>query len=466
MRRPVILALAIGALAAGTWAQAGSAPVRAAITLRDNSRVQGVLLRLTEQQAVFQVGSQERAVPLEQMLPSSLYMLRRQVWDLSKARTHLELGRYCQSEGMTDHARREFDECLRLDKSLGAEVEQARQAAPGKPAPPAAPPDKPATPVQPPEPPKPEPVKSDSPAKPAVPDKPADKPAAQAAPEDEPGLAAPVEEAPKEIVKYQACTPEQAKRCLDQAAEWAKQTEKFCPTVHLVETPHFLIYSAWDRSNDAALTDICERLYQALCQQFDIPVDQNIWVGKCAIYVFWQKDHFTRFCLEVFGRGNPAAAGFCGHDGRGFCFIAMGPARSRNWFFEVLVHEATHAFVSRYLTNRNIPTWVNEGLADYMASTLLTNTYASRKYVSATRQALRGRDPRGVFQGVGLNEFDYGIAQSWVQYLIARDRQAFIQFVRLLKEGAADEQALQQAYKLTHEQLVQQWGQAAARTLR
>lgn len=249
---------------------------------------------------------------------------------------------------------------------------------------------------------------------------------------------------------------------MKQVEDWADKARAFVPSLHTVETPNFFIYSAWDRNNDKPLSETCERMYKAMCQQFDIPPDQNIWVGKCAVFVFWETSHFKRFSTEVCTYGNPDAAGYCGYNSEGMVFIVMGPARTKTWFYEVLVHEATHGFISRYLSNRGIPMWLNEGLADYMAGNLVPGALAGSRPIDATKKAVKEKiDVSRVLKNVELEAFDYGIAQSFVQYLIARDRKAFIKLVTLLKEGRSEEEAMKQAYNLTSEQFLRAWTAAA-----
>ena len=276
---------------------------------------------------------------------------------------------------------------------------------------------------------------------------------------------------PKDVLgrKFMPVTKEEIQANRKLAQDWAdKAKQTVVKSMHLIETDHFLIYSAWSRSNDAALKRICEKLYSALCKQFAIPRRQNIWAGKCPIYVFWEREHYLKFCKDVDGAGkrSPRLLGAAGYSSQrgSFTYVVLNRVRSKQWFYELLVHESTHAFLARYLTNRHVIAWVNEGLAEYMAATLVPRSYASRKYVSATKEAVKNkRSVAHVFKNVTLNAFDYGIAQSFVRYLIHRNRKAFIRFVGLLKQGRSDEQALQEAYGLSREQFLKAWWRAVGR---
>ena len=268
--------------------------------------------------------------------------------------------------------------------------------------------------------------------------------------------------------KFQLATPEEIEAFGKQAAAYAEQTRKtITANLHKLETRPFVIYSAWSRSNDRALAEICEKLYVALCRQFDVPPTANIWAGKCPVFVFWDKEHFRRFTTEVDEVGMTDAAGYQLHRSDGFGYIVLNRVSTRRRFFELLAHEGTHAFIARYLTNLPIPSWVNEGMAEYAAATLVKGSVAARRHVPAARKAVQAnKDISHVFTKPAMSDFDYGICQSLVRYLIARDRKAFVRFFTRMKEGASQAEALQEAYGLTGGQLLAQWRAAVARAIR
>ena len=271
----------------------------------------------------------------------------------------------------------------------------------------------------------------------------------------------------KQPPKCPPATPEQIEACRKKAQGWAAETKKFVKNLHQVETKHFLIYSPWNRSGDRKLARVCEKMYKTMCRQFDIPAKENFWVGKCPIFIFDRDEDFVKFCTDVAKRGNPKAAGWCAYDSTGFVFIAMNRCRNRTRFYEVLVHEASHGFVWRYLAHRSIPSWVSEGLAEYMAATLVPKCYAARNYKTATKEAVRKKkDISGIFKEVRLESFDYGIAQSLVRLLIAKDRKGFVKFVTLLKQGKAEAEALEESFGVTHKGLQKAWWKKVSKAVR
>jgi len=290
-----------------------------------------------------------------------------------------------------------------------------------------------------------------------------------------PAAAAKPTSRPAEPLKYLPVAPKLIKAFAKQAETWAAEAKKFSPSIHRIETPHFVIYSDWKRSNDRALAGICEKMYRAMCSQFGIGPDQNLWAGKCPVYIFWAGKNYRKFTTEVDQRNMDKAAGYCTWNSSGFVYIVMNrvkqkgmsTARAKTRFYEVLVHEATHGFLARYISNRSIPSWLNEGLADYIAATLVPRCSATRKHRDAAKEAVKeGKSIGHVFRQVGLNSFDYGIAQSLVRYLIARNRKGIAKLVTLIKQGATEAEALKQVYKLDHDRLAKAWYKAVSRSLR
>jgi hypothetical protein len=269
------------------------------------------------------------------------------------------------------------------------------------------------------------------------------------------------------VRKFRPATPAQVAANRRLAMAWFEQAKAFAPSLHLVETPHFLIFSAAPVRSDARLGGLAETMYAALARQFAIRPQRGIWAGKCPIYVLASAEQYRRFTDEVDRRKLPDAAGYHSQRSDGFCYIVLNRVGGATSFQALLVHEGTHAFLGRYLTNRPIVAWVNEGLAEMMAARLVPASDAARRYVDATRQAVREkRDVTPIFREVRLKRYDYGLAQSLVRFLIARDRGAFGRFIRRMKEGAREAEALQAAYGLTHDQLRDEWLKAASKAIR
>ncbi|MEM6392600.1 MAG: hypothetical protein AAF797_07500 [Planctomycetota bacterium] len=250
--------------------------------------------------------------------------------------------------------------------------------------------------------------------------------------------------------------------------EAARQIE---PSVHAIETPHFIIYSGWPRSNDPTLRKIYTKLYEQLCDQFNVPVGQHVWAGRLPVYAFWDKQEFVRFCVEVLGipQGMASrAGGFYSRRGD-FDMVVLGPvllpgmrkADARKWFFNLLVHESTHAFLARYYSREDVPSWLNEGMAETIASRMVSQASSDRKLAYARELASQGWVPDAdrFFDEnhIPLEPEYYGAAQAVTRYLIRQDRRKYIELIRAIKAGKTDEEALQETFGMTRNELLAQW---------
>lgn len=265
------------------------------------------------------------------------------------------------------------------------------------------------------------------------------------------------------------------------ALDWGETARRtIVPTMHLVETDHFLIFTAWHRENDGLLANLCERMYTLLSQQFRVARNESVWIGKCPIFIFWEEGHYDRFIAEVDGSLALDAAmahanGY--HATRGqLAYIVINGVSSfgatveqqKAEFCHVLAHEGTHGFLDRYVSRASLPAWLEEGLAEYIAASLVPESRANRQYLSATLSGLR--DPQSVRRLLDKKEHftstEYGIAHSLVRCLVQQDREAMVRLLHLLKNGEKEEDALAKAYRANREQFLQTWARTWQRAHR
>lgn len=282
-----------------------------------------------------------------------------------------------------------------------------------------------------------------------------------------PAKAGPAASRPGDGRKFIPTTPEQIQRNKEMAQELVDKAREFVK-LRVLETDHYVIYTAVGADLDSGMKDAVERMYKALCKQFDVPSDQCIYAGKCPIFVLADKEQITRFSTQVDKMDAPTTEGYQGRRGS-FAYIVLRFPKTAQRFYEVLSHEGTHSFIGRYLTNKPVPTWVDEGLAELTTATFVPGCFADRNHVSAARQAAqRNEDITHVFtkfrEGNAIGaQFDYGVAQSMVRFLVEKDRKGFIKFITLLKEGQSEEDALKEAYHWSIKDLQDNWLTAVRR---
>ena len=389
------------------------------LALMNGNLVEGDFVRADEKEVVIKVNGVDRVVKVEDAHPTDLFDFR--VWVIARdnPRIFIEYGRRLLTGRFADKAMADdwFRKALAVDKSLQTLIDEVRQN----------------------------------------PDRPVDvNPHAKV-----------------EGQKFRQSDPEMEKAVLEVSEGWYRLiTQRVNKTCARVETEHFLIYTTWKKADHKTLGKQLEKLYSTLCGKFDIPKDKNIWTPKMPIYCFWQRTEFERFYVEAYDRASPPAAGLCGHR-LSFTYVILNqmrhPGRSvaqdRQWFYEVLVHETTHAFNNRYLSDIHLPTWFNEGIAEYMAASLVPGCMADGDWRVATRYVRDGLvDVSHNFERFGNSRLDYAVVQSMVRYMLhKKNKTKFIAFYKLLKAGKSQKEALHEAYGWDEAELIDRWMKASRR---
>lgn len=142
------------------------------------------------------------------------------------------------------------------------------------------------------------------------------------------------------------------------------------------KTEHF--YINYTAPNPGNYPKTLEGLYSLFKRVMSIKPGEKVFDGRLEIYLFEKRNEYLKFAAEFEGFNANASGGY-------FTVTKMGWPRvnlpletgnggekanyARNLI--VLFHEGTHAMFSQYLTDTSLPTWLNEGLADYFAFSIL-----------------------------------------------------------------------------------------------
>jgi hypothetical protein len=231
-----------------------------------------------------------------------------------------------------------------------------------------------------------------------------------------------------------------------------------------IQTPHFIIFTDWDPSEFNFLKENCEGAYAAVSKQFDIPVKENVFVGKLPVFMFAKHDDFRKYANTVDNFPVPGSvAGYFTSHGDGTGHMVMWKpdvqkygvqAAKLQWAY-TLTHEFTHAFVSRYRTNRNIPRWLNEGLAEVIAYNQFPITQA---HLNARMRAGERFDFAALFDDNQMPGGDmYPVMQTMVEAMIRDNRKAFLQMFNDIKDGMDPEEAMKKNYNAGYRQWEPAW---------
>jgi len=233
------------------------------------------------------------------------------------------------------------------------------------------------------------------------------------------------------------------------------------PQLQFHETKYFLFYTDLPAAKLAPYIRDLDTMYAKLASAFGAPAGKNIWLGKAVIVMFLRQADMWRFDQEVL-----KAESYAGYQARchastdGHVVISGWIGDDPAFFANVLVHETAHGFLWRHRSTVQIPNWINEGVADWIAAVVVPACKDTQRRQELAVKQLRQTGSAGgdFFTATNIAAWQYGLASSLVEYLLRVDAAAYRQFIDGIKEGATPEESLQAAYGLTFEQMLANYG--------
>ncbi len=234
--------------------------------------------------------------------------------------------------------------------------------------------------------------------------------------------------------------------------------------MRLTETKFFLFFTDIPANQVAPYITNLDAMYSELCKGFGVPLGKNIWLGKCIIVAFLDKGAFHAF--EEKFMDNPNAEGAAGihhssTDGRALiaCFRGNDPT----FFAKVMVHETAHGFIHRLRSNVDIPPWINEGVADWVAAMIVKNSPTVAQRQKAGIELIRQTNTLGegfFMENAHLSSTQYGIASNLTNFMLQIDPGRYRAFILGIKEGYSLEESLARSYGLTPGDLIGNYGRS------
>ena len=248
-------------------------------------------------------------------------------------------------------------------------------------------------------------------------------------------------------------------------------------TLAEVESDHFLIFTDWDPKEYAFLKEQCEGAYRVCAHQFARKPEDNVFVGKLPIFMFAKQSDFMRFARATDKASlPPTVLGYfisdneLGHMamwkpsiGDGGIGAGINLADAERKWGRTLVHEFTHAFIHRYQSDASIPRWLNEGVAEVVAESVLpTNNY----HAYARQAAIQDAPIQQLFDDSNMpSGAYYPVMMTMAELLAKQDGKAFIQMFKDIKDGVEPESVLRNDYHIDYGKLESIW-RTYARALR
>lgn len=232
---------------------------------------------------------------------------------------------------------------------------------------------------------------------------------------------------------------------------------------NLYETRYYLFFTDMPQAQIAGYVTYLDAMYTQLCKAFGVPEGKNIWRGKCVILAFVDKENFYAFEQKYYSHDATGAQGLCHSHGDGKVIMSCYRGDNPTFFGVVLVHETSHGFVHRVKSSARVPSWVNEGIADWIAQAVVTSDteVQHRQQEGITRIRQTGSvGTNFLADDARIEAWQYGLATNMVTFLLKLDGKRYRQFIDSIKEGLPPEESLQQSYGMNYQQFLVRYGQS------
>ncbi len=413
--------------------------VHAADSSGHDEKLSGMVVNYDDTSVTIKTDKADRELKWADLTTTTAFVLRSRLTDKSKGAGWLDLGKFAYSIGATDQAKTSLANAVRLDPTLKSTADAINASATTQPADGELLHGKSAIPST-----------SPSFGSHAIVARPKDKSPA------------------KPTLKYVPSTPEQDMAAIARARSDASEiAQQFNVNFVTIETNHFLLFTDWDIREHEFLKSSLEDAYTLVSNQFEISPKENVFVGKLPVYMFAKFKDFAKFTDTLGFLEGPtpkALQGYYAGDGKGGGSLVMYKpsgddldALEKRWA-HTLVHEFTHAFVARYRSNAHIPRWLNEGVAEVIAA---KNFPSSDTYPYARFMAVENHTAKDLFDDEKMPGGEwYPVMQTLVEFLVSRNRGAFLKMFDAIKAGTNGEDALKQFYGVNYEQFYAAWRDA------
>lgn len=233
---------------------------------------------------------------------------------------------------------------------------------------------------------------------------------------------------------------------------------------HLQETQFFLFFTDLPSAQIPQYVANLDKMYVKLCDAFGVPKGKNIFLGKCIILAFATEDSYLAF--EEKFLNNPNAKGTQGlatgfSDGRAIiaCFRGNSDAATLG---AIMVHETTHCVTHRLRSTVGLPTWLGEGVADWVAHAVVPRSNAVDRQKRSVERVQKSGSLGGKFfdKSSNFEPWQYDVASHLVNFMVQFDPGRFRTFFMNIKEGDSPEEALARSYGLTPAELLTQYGRS------
>ena len=273
-----------------------------------------------------------------------------------------------------------------------------------------------------------------------------------------------ISDAPRAQPWSVATDAERAQALTDMKADadrWLKQVNL---RYSVVEAKYWVLYADLPIGETKDLAQRMDAMYETVAKMFALPVGLNIFHGKAVVIVSATEAHYRALEMAAFNTmPPPGAIGLC-HMVGPKVVVSAYKSQDANRFMATLVHEASHGFMHRYGSPERLPSWADEGYAEYVAAESFPNSTTKDDRKPQGLQWIRSgtNDVLNVLHmnyengsWPGPDAIGYAIGYLTVDYLMQTNHQAFGEWVKDVKGGLSWEEALKKRFGWSITQLAQ-----------
>jgi len=261
---------------------------------------------------------------------------------------------------------------------------------------------------------------------------------------------------------WKESTPEEMQGFVEEEREFLKTVQQQFRRLkmQLYETQYFLFLTDIPPNQVKPYLVQLDQMNEALGKSFGFEKGHNVWRGKAVIVAFMQEDAFHVFERQTLENEDVAGAqGICHSYSNGRVVVGCFRGDSPSFFGVVLVHETAHGYIHRYRSTARIPSWINEGIADWVAGMTVRSSNAVRERQQSAAGRIRlTRTLGGFFDLDHIEAWQYGLASSMIGLLATYDNDQFRRFFNDIKNGYVWQESLMRHYEMTPAQLAAAYG--------
>jgi hypothetical protein len=234
------------------------------------------------------------------------------------------------------------------------------------------------------------------------------------------------------------------------------------PALQVTATHEFIVATDIPAAQMTPYVKSLDQMHDFLCDLYGIPRGEPVWKGKCLVVAFLREQDFQAFEARFMKVRMQGAHGLCHQSGDGRVVMACHRGDDAPAFAHMLVHETSHGFNHRWMSPERLPNWLNEGIAEWVGTKVVPGSDQVPLKEAHALDFMRRTGTLGpeFLTRENIDAVQYGMASSMVKFLAGRDLRKFAAFVQGIKEGMPVEESLQQAFKLSLDDLVKAYGAA------